>query len=103
MLFQAPCLPVLVPMLASVFNVHTITGIRRVQSPASFVSPKIVEITASLAPPQLQLDFDTDEPLIPPSILPQAGKRTPPKRNVSLPNSGRAAMEGNASPARLGS
>ncbi|KAI0356890.1 hypothetical protein OH77DRAFT_1423135 [Trametes cingulata] len=128
-------------MLASVFNVNkrktqsrkkfsTITGIRRVQSPpspASFVSPEIVEINeqgpfggtfpeghapassferpaASVASPQLQLEFDTDEPLIPPSILPQAGKRTPPKRNVSLPNGGRAATDGgNASRARLGS
>ncbi|KAI0372526.1 hypothetical protein BV20DRAFT_964120 [Pilatotrama ljubarskyi] len=127
-------------MLSSVFNVNrrnktqsrkkfsTITSIRRVQSPpspASFVSPEIVEIneqgpfggtfpegrapasslersTASVASPQLQLEFDADEPLIPPSILPQAGKRTPPKRNVSLPNGGRSTAEGSASRARMG-
>ena len=92
-------------------------GLTRVQSPpspASFESPAIVEIneqgpfgatvpegrepstsierSAALSP-QIQLEFDTSEPLIPPSILPDAGNRTPPKRNVSLPNGGRAQTE----------
>ncbi|KAI0827390.1 hypothetical protein BC628DRAFT_174792 [Trametes gibbosa] len=124
-------------MLASVFNKRnktysqskkkfsTITGLRRVQSPpspASFVSPEIVEINeqgpfggtfsedhapsssersaaavaAAAASPQLQLEFDSSEPLFPPSILADAqpGSRTPPKRNVSLPNGGRIVLEG---------
>ncbi|KAI0772876.1 hypothetical protein BD413DRAFT_612365 [Trametes elegans] len=103
----------------------TKTGIKRVQSPpspASFVSPEIVEINeqgpfggsfpeAGSAPsssperpfvtsPQLQLEFDADEPLIPPSILPQGEKRTPPRRNVSLPNGVRPAAESSSSKAR---
>ncbi|KAI0325364.1 hypothetical protein GY45DRAFT_1330385 [Cubamyces sp. BRFM 1775] len=89
-------------------------GLTRVQSPpspASFESPAIVEINeqgpfgatfpegrepstsierSAAVSPQIQLEFDSSEPLIPPSILPDAGNRTPPKRNVSLPNGGRA-------------
>ncbi|KAH9854577.1 hypothetical protein C2E23DRAFT_817058 [Lenzites betulinus] len=124
-------------MLASVFNKRnksyshnkkkfsTITGLRRAQSPpspASFVSPEIVEINdqgpfggsfsetdrapsserlaaiaaAAAVSPQLELDFDNTEPLFPPSILADShsGKRTPPKRNVSLPNGGRNPADG---------
>lgn len=128
-------------MLASVFSKRgktysqskkkfsTITGIRRVHSPpspASFVSPEIVEINeqgpfggsfsedrapsfersaaaaASAASPQLQLEFDDGEPLFPPSILSQTqpGNRTPPKRNVSLPNGGKNGAEGSSSGSR---
>ncbi|KAH9903404.1 hypothetical protein C8Q73DRAFT_51302 [Cubamyces lactineus] len=92
-------------------------GLSRVQSPpspASFESPAIVEINeqgpfgatfpegrepstsierSAAVSPQIQLEFDTSEPLIPPSILPDAGNRTPPKRNVSLPNGGRTQTE----------
>lgn len=96
-------------------------GLRRAQSPpspASFVSPEIVEINEKgpfgatfpedldrrdpsastdrpipLASPQIQLEFSGDsEPLtewLPPSILSPPENRTPPKRNVSLPNGGR--------------
>ncbi|KAI0649925.1 hypothetical protein C8Q79DRAFT_356131 [Trametes meyenii] len=116
--------------MLSVFNVNkrnktqskkkfsTIAGLRRVQSPpspASFVSPEIVEINeqgpfggsfpegrapastlerslAATISPQLQLEFDSDEPLFPPSILP-TGNRTPPKRNVSLPNGGKSIAD----------
>lgn len=127
-------------MLASVFSKRsktysqskkkfsTITGIRRVQSPpspASFVSPEIVEINeqgpfggsysedrapsfersaaaASAASPQLELEFDAGEPFFPPSILSQTqpGNRTPPKRNVSLPNGGKNVAEGSSSGSR---
>ncbi|OJT10695.1 hypothetical protein TRAPUB_12788 [Trametes pubescens] len=107
----------------------TLTGIRRVHSPpspASFVSPEIVEINeqgpfggsfpedrapsfersaavaASAASPQLQLEFDAGEPLFPPSILSQTqpGNRTPPRRNVSLPNGGKNVAEGSSSGSR---
>ncbi|KAI0767447.1 hypothetical protein C8Q74DRAFT_1370231 [Fomes fomentarius] len=121
-------------MLASVFNPKgtkrskatksrkfSTIGLRRAQSPpspASFVSPEIVEInekgpfgatcpedldrrdpstsidrTIPLTSPQIQLEFSGDsEPLtewLPPSILSPPENRTPPKRNVSLPNGGR--------------
>ncbi|KAI0634278.1 hypothetical protein C8Q77DRAFT_1072915 [Trametes polyzona] len=129
-------------MFSSMFNVRsktfsqskkkfsTITGVRRVQSPpspASFVSPEIVEINeqgpfggsfledrapsssserpaalaVSVASPQLELEFDTGEPLFPGILAPtQAGSRTPPRRNVSLPNGGRNVADGNGSRAR---
>ncbi|KAI0752715.1 hypothetical protein C8Q80DRAFT_1267222 [Daedaleopsis nitida] len=90
---------------------------RRAQSPpspASFESPEIVDIqekgpfgatvpdargpsnsidrSVPVTSPQLQLDFEDSGPLaewLPPSILHPSENRTPPKRNVSLPNGGR--------------
>ncbi|RPD61658.1 hypothetical protein L227DRAFT_56873 [Lentinus tigrinus ALCF2SS1-6] len=94
-------------------------------SPASFASPEIVEINEkgpfgatvpeergpstsieqSVTSPQIQLDFDTGESFtewLPPSIMPAPENRTPPKRNVSLPNGGRdlpgAASSSNTKP-----
>ncbi|KAI9060091.1 hypothetical protein FKP32DRAFT_1613898 [Trametes sanguinea] len=99
-------------------------ALKRVQSPpspASFVSPEIVEINeqgpfggsfpearaqassaerpaiaAAITSPQLQLEFDLSEPLFPPSILPSQGSLTPPRRNVSLPNGGRNVTDGSS-------
>ncbi|KAI1786913.1 hypothetical protein LXA43DRAFT_747484 [Ganoderma leucocontextum] len=93
----------------------TIAGIRRAQSPpspASFASPDIVDINEkrsldatytqdrgpstsidhSITSPQIQLDFDTDSlsDWLPPSIAPTPEKRTPPRRNVSLPYKSKA-------------
>ncbi|KAI8989120.1 hypothetical protein BD414DRAFT_415591 [Trametes punicea] len=125
-------------MLASVFNVNkrnktqtkkkssVKASVRRVQSPpspASFVSPEIVEINeqgpfdgtfleghalsptaerpaAAVASPQLQLEFDMGEPLFPPTILPPPGSLTPPKRNVSLPIGARNLADGGSSRVR---
>ena len=82
-------------------------------SPASFVSPEIVEINEKgpfgatfpedrgpstsidrpipVTSPQLELKFDdeSDTEWLPPNIIPPPENRTPPKRNVSLPNGGR--------------
>ncbi|CDO77439.1 hypothetical protein BN946_scf184857.g46 [Trametes cinnabarina] len=100
--------------------------LKRVQSPpspASFASPEIVEINdhgpfggsfpevrppassterpaVAVSSPQLQLDFDSSEPLFPPTILPPPGSLTPPKRNVSLPNAGRNASDPSSARAR---
>lgn len=91
-------------------------GLRRAQSPpspASFVSPEIVEINEkgpfgatyaedpdrepgmsidrSVTSPQIQLSFETSESLsewLRPNIM-SPENRTPPRRNVSLPNGGR--------------
>ena len=85
----------------------TIAGLRRTQSPpspASFASPEIVDINEkghldsedrrpstsvdhSISSPQIHLDLDTDSlsDWLPPSIAPTSEKRTPPRRNVSLP------------------
>ena len=90
----------------------TIASIRRTQSPpspASFASPEIVEINEkghldsqdhgpstsfdhSITSPQIQLDLDTDSlsDWLPPSISATTEKRTPPRRNVSLPYKAKA-------------
>ncbi len=78
-------------------------------SPDSFVSPEIVEIHEkgpldsqdhgpstsfdhSLTSPQIELDLDTDSlsDWLPPSISATSEKRTPPRRNVSLPYKAKA-------------
>ena len=91
-------------------------------SPASFASPEIVEINEkgpfgatypdsrgpstsierSVTSPQIQLEFDTTESLTDwlsptPSTAPPPENRTPPKRNVSLPNGVRPLPEASSS------
>ena len=98
------------------------TIVRRTQSPpspASFVSPEIVEINekgpfgaalpdpqgpstsfdhSAATSPQIELEFDNDDSLsewYPPNLMTLASENiTPPKRNVSLPNGGRAGPDG---------
>ncbi|TBU45469.1 hypothetical protein BD309DRAFT_979418 [Dichomitus squalens] len=95
-------------------------------SPASFVSPEIVEILEkdpfsasypehrgpstsidrSLASPQIQLEFDPTESFtdwLSPTIAPPPENRTPPRRNVSLPSGVRPLPEPSSSSRGRGS